>query len=395
VSAVLTLKMQTKVKPLPKDSTVLIRSRSALGLKYVEITEGRRTDASGQRLPGFVDGDTIPLSAARPPRAPETVEIDQVFDIFNQPTRAASQVNLREFGDALAGRGQDLNTSIRNLDPLLKLLEPVARNLADPATRLDRLFSALSQAASIVAPVAETQASLFGNLDTTFASLASVARPFIQDSISGGPPSLDAGTRSFPVQRPFLRNSELLFGELRPGVSALGSAAPTLAAALQVGTPTLRRSVAFNNRLIPAFQALQRFAQDSQVPLGIRDLSDTLSLLDPTVAALTPAQTVCNYVSLFFRNIASLLSEGDSNGRWQRFIVVAPVAGPNNEGGPSSAPANGPTQPNHLHSNPYPNVAAPGQTRECEAGNEAYQKAVTVIGNTPGNQGAGTEKTSK
>ena len=35
-----TLKLETTVKPLPVDSTVLIRPRSALGLKYVEITRG-------------------------------------------------------------------------------------------------------------------------------------------------------------------------------------------------------------------------------------------------------------------------------------------------------------------------------------------------------------------
>ena len=40
----LTLKLETKVKPLPKASTILIRSRSALGLKYVEITHGRNAE---------------------------------------------------------------------------------------------------------------------------------------------------------------------------------------------------------------------------------------------------------------------------------------------------------------------------------------------------------------
>ena len=45
---------------------------------------------------------------------------------------------------------------------------------------------------------------------------------------------------------------------------------------------------------------------------------------------------------------------------------------PNNEGGPSTGPADGPGAENHLHTNPYPNTAAPGQTQECEAGNERY-----------------------
>ena len=55
--------------------------------------------------------------------------------------------------------------------------------------------------------------------------------------------------------------------------------------------------------------------------------------------------------------------------------------GPNNEGSPSSAPANGPNRDNHLHFNPYPNTGAPGQPNGCEAGNEKYATGQTVIGN--------------
>jgi hypothetical protein len=41
--------------------------------------------------------------------------------------------------------------------------------------------------------------------------------------------------------------------------------------------------------------------------------------------------------------------------------------------------------------NPYPNTDSPGQTAECEAGNETYSGAAAVIGNEPGNQGLTTE----
>jgi hypothetical protein len=111
------------------------------------------------------------------------------------------------------------------------------------------------------------------------------------------------------------------------------------------------------------------------------------------VAHLAPVQTVCNYLTLWFRNVTSLLSEGDTNGTWQRFIIVAAPGGPNNEGGPSSRPANGPERDNYLHSNPYPNTASPGQVRECEAGNEPYLDGRRVIGNVPGNQGTRTAQT--
>jgi hypothetical protein len=154
--------------------------------------------------------------------------------------------------------------------------------------------------------------------------------------------------------------------------------------------------VAFNNRLEPAFAALQRFAEDPLVSLGVRDLKSTVTILSPTIAHLAPVQTVCNYVTLWFRNVSSLLSVGDANGTSQRFIIIATPQGPNNEGGPSSAPANGgvPGQKdNYLHTNPYPNTASPGQPKECEAGNEPFVVGKQEIGNAPGTQPAKTEST--
>jgi len=382
--AKLDLKLQTSIKPLPVDSTVLIRPRSALGLKYVEITKG-----TSER--GFPAGATVPLRSARP----EPVEIDEVFNTFDDETRQASRVNLLEFGNALAGRGQDLNTFIRELNPLLRDLVPVMRNLSDPDTRLAEFFQAMGRAASIVAPVAQEQADLFANLDTTFDALAEVA-PEIQESISTAPAALDAGIRGFPAQRPFLRNSQRLFAELRPGIAALNPAATDLADAFEIGTGTLRRSVALNRRLEPTLLALQRFAEDPLTTLGIRDLRNTARILNPTLADLQPMQTVCNYATLWFRNVSSLLSEGDRNGTWQRFIVVAAPSGPNNEGGPSSAPANGPDA-NFLHSNPLPNTpdGEGGRTDECEAANEQFLPNRQVIGNVPGNQGTNTEQTTR
>jgi len=378
--AVLGLKLERSVSPLPKDTTVLIRPRSALGLKYVELNRGTSSQ-------GFDDGDTIPLASATP--AP--VEFDEFVNMFDDDTRDAAQTNLRGFGDAFAGRGQSINQAIGALRPLLRDIVPVARNLSSAETNLPRFIRELADAAAIVVPAAETQAQLFVNLDRTFRALREVARPYIQESISEGPETLDAAIRGFPVQRPFLANTEGLFRELRPGVRALRGAAPDLADALEVGTPTLRRLPPLNERLASLLTELETFAEDPLVPRGIRALTDTVRELNPTLQHLAPAQTTCNYVALWFRNISSLLSEGDVNGTWQRFIIVATPQGPNNEGGPSSGPADGPNLENHLHTNPYPNTASSGQPRECEAGNETYLKGRTVTSNVPGRQQAATE----
>ena len=92
--------------PLPTDSTLLIRSKSALGLKYVELTRGHSDD-------GFGDGDTMPLTAATP--AP--VEFDEFVNMFDDQTREAMTTNLNGFGDAFAGRGASLNQAIAALPP--------------------------------------------------------------------------------------------------------------------------------------------------------------------------------------------------------------------------------------------------------------------------------------
>jgi len=387
VNAVVDAKLDKDLDPLPIDSTFIVRPRSALGLKYIELTPGINKA-------GFAAGTTIPLSQA----TPDPVEIDEVFNIFDARTRRGSQQSLDGFGSGLAGRGRSLNEAIAELRPLLRDLEPVASNLADPDTQLARLFKGLGDAAGEVAPVAEEQAELFVNLDTTFTALAGVARPFIQQFISESPPTLDTAIAEFPRQRPFLRNSAGFFRELKPGVATLPASAPVLADGLEIGSRTLPRTPALNRRLARVFDSLAEFAEDPLVPRGIRRLRDTARSLRPTIAFLTPVQTTCNYVTLFFRNVSSLLSEGDANGTWQRFIIIAAPRGPNNEGSPSGVPQNGPDPANFSHVNPYPNTASPGQVKECESGNEDYVTGRQNFGNVAGNQGtvtAGQKKEKK
>jgi virulence factor Mce-like protein len=385
--AQVTMKLDKSIEPIPADSTLLVRPRSSLGLKYVELTPGR-----GRA--GLAAGSTVPLSQARP----AVVELDDLFNMFDAKTRVGQRNTLDGFGGGFAGRGQDVNTAIEALVPLLSDLEPVARNLADPDTRLDRFFASLARASEEVAPVAEEQASLFVNLDTAFTAWASVARPFLQETISESPPSEQLAIEQFPRQRPFIRNNTALFRELRPGVAVLPHAAPIVADAFEAGTDVLPRTKRMNEDLARVFEKLADFGDDPMVRAGIDQLTRLSSSLRPTLRFLTPAQTTCNYASILLRNAASLLSEGDSNGNYQRFLTVAAPAdkltfemGPNNEATPSDAPADGPQRHNHLHVNAYPNTAAPGQPNECEGGNERYAPGATVIGNTPGNQGLKTD----
>jgi ABC-type transporter Mla subunit MlaD len=386
VYAKVDLKLDKSAEPVPKDSTVIVRSRSALGLKYLEINKGTSSE-------GYAEGSTLPLRVA----TPEPVEIDEFFNIFDEPTRRAAQENLVAFGNALAGRGPDLNVAFGELRPLVTRLEPVARNLASPRTGIGRFFRALADSASEVAPVAETQAQMFVALESTFGAFAEVARPYIQESISEAPPTFDTLIRTAPRIRSFLGHSASLFADLRPGIKALSESSPVIASAFETGARVLPGAPELNAQLPPTARALESFALNTGVKAGIRRSTQFFELLGPAARFIAPAQTVCNYATLLARNAQSLLSLPEGIGTAQRFIVMSSPRAPNSEGGPSSAPAAGPpgvfgADANFLHFNPYPNTASPGQSpRECEAGNEDYIPGRVVIGNVPGNQGLVTE----
>ena len=260
--------------------------------------------------------------------------------MFDEETRAASQANL----DGLRRRVRRPRRVDQHRDRRVPAAaarhrpgdaEPVRRRRPTCA----RFVGELGDAAAIVAPAAETQARAVRATSTPRSrALREVARPYIQDSITErqararrrrSRASRSSG-RSWPTPR-------ACSASCSPAPRALRTAAPTLADALVDGIAVLPRTPPFNRRLASLLDELQTFADDPLVPRGHRRHDRARSSrCSPTLAYLAPAQTVCNYLTLFFRNISSLLSEGDRNGTWQRFIIVATPQGPNNEGGPSS-----------------------------------------------------------
>ncbi len=156
IGAELHLKLDKKIGAVPMDTTVKIRPRSALGLKYVEFTKG----TSSRTIP---DGGLLPQGQTAVP-----VELDQFYNMFDAKTRRASQINLEGFGNAFAGRGEDLSRFIQSAPSLFGHLQPVMANLADPNTDLKNFFKQLGNTARIVAPVSKVNANLFTEMADTF-----------------------------------------------------------------------------------------------------------------------------------------------------------------------------------------------------------------------------------
>ena len=246
VVAQLTLKLETTVKPLPDG---LDRPRPpALGAR----PEVRRAHARARRPRASRTARRSRCAQATPDagrvrRGPQHVRRGDA-----QRHRART---CASFGDALAGRGQDLNRAIEALNPLLR--RPRAGDAQPRRHRrraCARFFQALGATAGEVAPSPRRRPRCSSTSTRPSRASARVARPDIQDSISGGPPALDAAIESFPRQRPFLRNTR---GALRASCARRPRAARRRAGRSPTRSRSAparcARSVALNRRLEPTF----------------------------------------------------------------------------------------------------------------------------------------------
>jgi virulence factor Mce-like protein len=306
--AVLDLKLDKTVEPLATDTAVLVRPRSALGLKYVELTPGKSKDT-------FSPGATVPLENAGNP-----VEFDDLLNTFDQSTRQYQQEGLVGFGDAFAGRGPDLNEAIHSLSPFFDFLTPVMRNLSAPRTRLQDFFKEIGETSAEVRPVAVLQGELFGLMRETFDAITRDPDAF-RATIERTPPTLDTGIRSLPVQREFIVDFTDLSRRLRPTGRILPTALSRINPALRTGTQVLPETVRLNEELGDTFDALTDLVDNPNTLLALRDLRTTTAVGAPLLEYVAPYQTVCSYGNYFFAGLGGHISEGTNLGTAERVIV--------------------------------------------------------------------------
>ncbi|WP_372791609.1 MlaD family protein [Paraconexibacter sp.] len=320
VGALLKLKLDDRVGEIPTDSTVVVRPRSALGLKYVELHIGKE----GRKLP---DGGTLPLAQTR-----ASTELDEVFSTFDAKTRQANQDNLQGFGDAFSGRGAGINETLRVAPALVLSLKNVMTNLNDPRTRLPRFFAELGDAARIVAPVSKQNAETFTFLANTFDAIGRDPEA-LKATISKNVDTLEVGTRSLAVQRPFLGRFTRLSRNLNGVSRELRASLPTINRAVEVATPVLARSVTLNDQLQDTMDALRGLAVAPTTNGALRGLTATVTSLNPTLRFLGPYVTVCNSWNSFWTFAAEHLSAPTNTGSQQRAMLnTAPENFPGGDG---------------------------------------------------------------
>ena len=362
--AELTLELEKEHGDLPRDSTLRIRPRSALGLKYVEVEKGTSEE-------DFANGDTVPSS-----QASFSTELDEVYEMFDEPTRKAAQENLRGFGDTFAGRGQAVGRTLEELPQFMQSLEPVMATLAEPETDLDGFVKELGDAARIVAPVSGQNAQLFTGMADTFEALGRDEQA-LKDLIAKSPPTMDTGIRSFQVQRPFLTDLTAFSKDFAGATEELKGALPPLNDAVRIGTPVQRRLPTLNEETAKTLVQLRKLAEAPGTNAALRGLTATVTTLNPQLRFYGPYVTVCNSWNYFWTYLAEHFSEPDTTGSAQRALVNRPASRRTRSA--RWAPTSPPTAraciegtPQYAQDQPY-GAAVNAQGRaDCEAGQRGY-----------------------
>jgi virulence factor Mce-like protein len=367
VAARLKLKLDGKVGELPADTRAVVRQRGSLGLKYIEIQRGK----AERKL---VDGATLPRRQTVTP-----VDLDRVYNMFDQKTRAGSRKNLDGFGDTFAGRGLALNEFIRTAPRLMRSLEPVMRNLADERTDLDGFFIALERTARTVAPVADVYAGGFRKQADTFEAIDRDPEA-LKATISKSPPTLDVSTRSLRVQRPFLEDTAAFSRDLEAAAEELPATLPVVNDALRIGTPVTRRTTELNTELQGAMVALRDLATQPTTNAALRGLTDTVATLNPTIRFLGPYITVCNSWNAFWTLVAEHFSAKIPTGQAERAMLNSQGNQANSVGSMGAVlPAAGLQvqrgDPQFLHVAAYANAVHRDGDADCEAGQQGYASA--------------------
>jgi virulence factor Mce-like protein len=279
-----TIALDAEYAPLPADARAILRQKTLLGETYVELTPGSRRAAT------IPEGGTLPSARVSP-----TVELDEIFRAFDEPTRRALQEWLQTQAAGFRGRGQDVSDAFGTLpslaengDRLLRLLVSQEGAVRQLVRDTGVVFGALSERRGQLRGLIENASAVFGVTADKNRRLqeAFVALPTFQRESRATLARLDR----------FARNADPLVAQLRPAARELS---PTLVD-LSATAPDLRALFRELGPLIDASRAGIPAAE--QV---LRDLRPVLGRLDPFLRELIP---ITDFLGRYRRELGPFLA---------------------------------------------------------------------------------------
>ena len=205
-----TINIEEKFAPIPKDTRAMLRQKTLLGETYVELTPGRRS------APKLQDGGELGIGQVEP-----TVELDEILRIFSPEGRDAFRDWIRSSARQIEGRSQDLNFALANLAGFAEDGAGVLRVLDDQRTAVRRLvrntgvvFGALNERDGQLRQLIENSEATFSATAEQQENLARIFEIF--------PTFLAESRLTLARLQGFARNTRPLIRDLKPVADDLG-----------------------------------------------------------------------------------------------------------------------------------------------------------------------------
>lgn len=300
---VVDLQMKPEVKPLLSDTTLRVRPRSPVGVRFVELHPGTK----GTPLK---DGGVIPAS-----QTSITVQIDEALRTLDARRRREAQVLLNELGRGFLSRGDDLNPAIRKGPQALADLAAVAGAVNAVPRGVERFVAGSDAAAQAADPVRRAIA-------TGFAPEAKALRPFAQEQ--------QALSHDLDIAPAALRSLQGDLARVTVVLAQLDRVARDGEPTLRAAVPTLAGTSALLTEAGPGLQGLPKTLGEvrTAVPptlVALKRLQPVLPSLDGTLQSSLPiigqlAPRDCD-LRRFFENWANTLQFRTTYSNVLRFSV--------------------------------------------------------------------------
>jgi virulence factor Mce-like protein len=284
------IEVDGRFAPVKRDARLMLRQKSLLGETYVELAPGSREAENlpeGARLPGA--------------QVQSTVQLDEIFGAFDEPTRRNFQEWLHESGIATSGTyAQDFNDSLGNAAPFLGAASDTLRPLANQRVALRRLVRNTGRVFDAISAEDGRLRALIEGGEATFSALSSRDQA-LSDTFQVLPTFLrETRTTSTRLAR-FARDTDPLVRDLRGPATDLG--------------PTLRDLGRLSPDLEHLFRSVAPLVRASRtgVPAARRFLDGTQPLLESVHVALPELNPILSYLGFSRQQVATFLSAGGSS----------------------------------------------------------------------------------
>jgi phospholipid/cholesterol/gamma-HCH transport system substrate-binding protein len=258
--AVITLKIDEKHAPLEKGVHATIRQASQSGIanRYVDLT----LPETGNRGPKIPDGGVLTTDETT-----TGVDLDQLFNTLDPPTRKALQGFFKGQAKALDGKGAIQNEGFHYLNPALSTSRRLFNELNRDTPTLERFVTDSSRLVTALASRRDDLSELIQNLETSLGAIGT-QKVALADALQRLPD--------------FMRRSNTTFVNLR---SALNDVDPLV----EASKPVARRLNPFLDRLQPLLHDLKPTVADLRSvvrrPGSNNDLTELTRTFGPLASA--------------------------------------------------------------------------------------------------------------